>query len=170
MLHKIDYKRSNGENGFTLIELIVVILLISILMVFAAPRLDVSLFSDNERKLSSWILVTVKALKENAFKTQTINTLHVDLDGNRMWTSIGQVTDETPRENEYVLPAGYRLMDVWFPDEDKLTRGTAAIRFYAKGYSDKALIHVEDDDDNRFSFLIEPFLPHVKISDTYIEF
>lgn len=170
MHNKFNYMRSSGESGFTLIELIVVILLISILMVFAAPRLDVSLFSDNERKLSAWILLTVKTLKENAFKTQTINTLHVDLDANRMWTSTGEVTDETPRENEYVLPEGYHLMDVVFPEQDKITRGAASIRFYAKGYSDKALIHVEDDDDNRFSFLIEPFLPHVKISETYIEF
>lgn len=162
--------KSPDDRGFTLIELIVVILLISIVMVFAAPRLDVSFFSDQERKLSAWILLTVKSLKENAVKTQTLNTLHIDLDANRMWTSMGEVTDETPRENEYVLPAGYRLMDVQFPEMDKITREIAVIRFYKKGYSDKALIHIEDNDDIQSSYLIEPFLPHVKISDTYIEF
>lgn len=170
MSKSVLHMKSPGDRGFTLIELIVVILLISILMVFAAPRLDVSFFTDHERKLSAWILLTVKTLKENAVKTQTINTLHIDLDANRMWTSAGEVTDETPRENEYVLPSGYRLLDVEFPDMDKITRGAAAVQFYKKGYSDKALIHIEDDDDTRSSFLIEPFLPHVKISETYIEF
>lgn len=162
--------KSPDDEGFTLIELIVVILLISIVLVFAAPRLDVSFFSNQERKLSAWILLTVKSLKETAVKTQTSTTLHIDLDANRMWTSIGEVTDETPRENEYALPSGYRLVDVQFPEMDKITRGVAVIRFYKKGYSDKALIHIEDSDDIQSSYLIEPFLPYVKISDTYIEF
>ena len=159
-----------GEKGFTLIELIVVVSLISILLVFAAPRLDVSFFSDQERKLSAWMLLTVKTLKESAFKAQTITTLHVDLDNNRMWTSAGPVTEETPRENEYALPAGHRLMDAQYPETDKITRGVAVVQFYPKGYSDKALIHIEDGDDNRTSYLIEPFLPHINISDTYLEF
>ncbi len=164
-------KNKYADNqAFTLIELIVVISLISILLTFAVPRLDVSFLSDNKRNISSWILLTVQSLKENAVKDQTLCTLHIDFDNNQLWTSAGPVTDETPKENEYSLPSGYRMMDVEFPDANKINKGIAEIQFYKKGYSDKSLIHIEDNDDVQYSFLIEPFLPHVKIIEKYVEF
>ena len=169
----------SNNSAFTLIELIVVISLISILLAFSIPRLDVSFFSDNERKISSWILINVKALKEKSVKDQTLQILNIDLDNNSMWASSGPITDEeadevfgeeAARENEYQIPSGYRLVDVEFLNEDKITKGIARIHFYRKGYSDKVLIHIEDSDNDRYSYLIEPFLPHVKIIEEYIEF
>ena len=171
--HKI---KAGNNSAFTLIELIVVISIISVLLAFSIPRLDISFFSDNERKISSWILLNVKALKQKAVKEQTLQVLNIDLDNNQMWSTSGPVpeeteeTEETPKENEYQIPAGYRLMDVEFVNEDKITKGVAGIYFYKKGYSDKALIHIEDNDDFQYSYLIEPFLPHVKIIEEYIEF
>ncbi len=165
-----------NNQAFTLIELIVVISMISILLVFTIPRLDASFFSDNERKISSWILLNVKALKEKAVREQTLYVLNVDLDNNQMWSSSGLVSEsteeseETPKESKYQIPSGYRLVDVEFLNEDKITGGIAEIHFYHKGYSDKALIHIEDDDNAQNSYLIEPFLPHVKIIDEYVEF
>jgi len=174
-----------NNHAFTLIELIVVIAMISIMLSFTIPRLDASFFSNNERKISSWILINVKALKEKAVREQTLYVLNVDLDNNQMWSSSGPVTEgtedaegiedteaseETPTENKYQIPSGYRLVDVEFLNEDKITRGIAEIHFYRKGYSDKALIHIEDDDNAQSSYLIEPFLPHVKIIEEYVEF
>jgi len=170
----------NKNKAFTLIELIVVIALISIMLAFAIPRLDNSFFSNNKRKLSSWILLNVKSLKEKAVREQTKNILTVDIDNNQMWVSSETVSGESPEsggepvaapeKNEYKLPDGFRLMDVEFLNDEKITSGTAEIHFYAQGYSDKALIHIEDRDEHRFSYLIESFLLHVKIEDQYVEF
>jgi prepilin-type N-terminal cleavage/methylation domain-containing protein len=165
-----------NNHAFTLIELIVVIAMISIVLAFAIPRLDASFFSDNERKISTWILLNVKALKEKSVREQTLYVLNVDLDNNQMWSSSGPVTEDIeasdviPAENKYQIPSGYRLVDVEFLNEDKITRGIAEIHFYRKGYSDKALIHIEDDDNAQYSYLLEPFLPHVKIIEEYVEF
>ena len=87
-----------------------------------------------------------------------------------MYTSVGPMTDETPKSDTFQVPSGYEIMDVEFPNGDKITRGVAEIYFYRKGYSDKALIHIRDNDNNQYSYLIEPFLPHVAISEEYIEF
>ena len=176
----------NKNQAFTLIELIVVIALISIVLAFAIPRLDNSFFSNNKRKLSSWILLNVKSLKEKAVREQTKNILVVDIDNNQMWVSSETVSGEpvsdesgnspdavpgdAPGKNEYKLPDGFRLMDVEFLNDEKMTSGIAEIHFYPQGYSDKALIHIEDRDENRYSYLIEPFLLHVKIENQYIEF
>jgi len=84
----------NKNQAFTLIELIVVIALISIVLAFAIPRLDNSFFSNNKRKLSSWILLNVKSLKEKAVREQTKNILVVDIDNNQMWVSSETVSGE----------------------------------------------------------------------------
>ena len=164
--------KSINNQAFTLIELIVVISVISVLLAFSLPRLNVSFFSNNERKLSSWILLNVKLLKEKAVKGQTLFALNVDLDNNQMWSSAGPINEDEdpPKTGEFQIPSGYQLMDVEFPDKEKITKGVARIHFYKKGYSDKAIIHIEDDNNNKSSFLIEPFLPHVEIFEKYIEF
>ena len=173
----------NKNQAFTLIELIVVIALISIMLAFAIPRLDSSFFSNNKRKLSSWILLNVKSLKEKAVREQVKNILAVDIDNNQMWIFSEPVSAEfaespesddapvaAPEKNEYKLPDGYRLMDVEFLNNEKMTSGIAEIHFYPQGYSDKALIHIEDRDENRYSYLIESFLLHVKIEALYVDF
>ena len=160
----------NGPNGFTLIELIVVISLISILLFFSIPRLDVSLVKDRDRELSAWIILTVKSLKEAAFREQQTFVLSLDLDHNRMWTAPADAAGEIPAEEKQRLPKGFRLLGLVYPDQDRIVTGVAEIRFYPKRYSDAALIYMEDNKNNRITYQIQPFLSRVKIHEGYIEY
>jgi len=159
-----------GNHGFTLIELIVVISLISILLFFSIPRLDISLFKDRNRELSAWIILTVRSLKEASFREQQILALSLDFDNNRMWVGLADDAAETPAENKQTLPKGFRLLGLAFPEQDRIINGVGKIRFYPKGYSDAALIHVEDNNNNRITYQIEPFLARVKIHEEYFEY
>lgn len=162
-------RKYSNNQAFTLIELIVVISVISVLLAFSLPRLDVSLFSDKKRSISSWIVLNARELKEKAMQEQVLLVLNIDLDNNQMWVSVGPMTEDTPKTEEFKVPSGYTLMDVEFMNEQKINRGIAEIYFYPKGYSDKAVIHIEDKDNDQYSYLIEPFLPHVKVFEKYIE-
>ena len=186
-MNKFSGLKFNNNQAFTLIELIVVITLISIVLAFSLPKLNVSFVTDHQRKLSTWIVLTVKSLKENALREQAGYVFYLDFDNQQMWTAKDAPAEETskkedagkeqaaeekktPEEDKYSLPEGYRLMDVEFSDDQKLKEGIVSIHFYPKGYSDKAIIHIQDTDDNRYSYLIESFLPHVKIHEEYIDF
>jgi hypothetical protein len=72
--------------------------------------------------------------------------------------------------NGYELSNDINLLDVEYPDEEKISVGRADIYFYKKGYSDKAIIHISNDDNERRSFLIEPFLSRVRLYNKYIGF
>jgi len=186
-LNKFSGSKFNNNQAFTLIELIVVITLISIVLAFALPKLNVSFVTDHKRKLSTWIVLTAKSLKENALREQALYVLNLDFDNQQMWTAKDAPPKEAtekedtskepapdekkaPEENKYSLPEGYRLMDVEFIDDKKIKEGIVPIHFYPKGYSDKAIIHIQDKDENRYSYLIESFIPHVKIYEEYIDF
>lgn len=167
----MGYLREN--IGFTLIELIVVISLISLILFIAIPRFQSTVFTDNTKKTSRWIIGKVQSLKTRAVRDQNLYILHVSLDANKLWVSDGSMSEEELENAElqgYKLPDDVTLIDVEYPQNEIIALGTADIRFYQKGYSDKALIHIENSDSEQRSFLIESFLPRVKMFPDYVGF
>ena len=160
-------------KGFTFIELIVVISLISIMLFLAIPRFQGNFLSDSTKDVSRWILLKIPYIKEKAAREQKRYILHVSFDSNKLW-----ITNETmpleslqsAEEDGYKLPEDIKLLDVEYPDQEKISVGQADINFNEKGYSDKAIIHLENDDNEKFSFLIEPFLLRVRLYSSYAGF
>lgn len=161
-----------GESGFTLVELAVVILLISITLVFAVPRLPESPLVDPSGKTARWIILNVRDLKERAVREQKQFTLHVDIDTSQFWVTHEAMSAEERAQAEqhgYRLPAGVQVADVEYPDRSRLLSGQADIVFYRKGYSDRVMLHIADGQE-RMSFQIEPFLSRVKVYERYAGF
>lgn len=162
-----------GLKGYTLIELVVVIALISTMLFFAMPRFRDSVLTDQVRKTSRWVITQTRHLKQQSVREKKDYILHVDMDADKFWISTPDMETEAleKAENEaYRLSEDMEIMDVEFPARGKISTGLADIYFYAKGYSDKALIHIQNDEDKQASFLIEPFLPQPKYTEDYSDF
>jgi prepilin-type N-terminal cleavage/methylation domain-containing protein len=162
----------SNTRGFTLIELIVVIALLGIMIGFSVPRLHDTLYLDDTRKASRWIIGKVHALREAAIQKQKQYMLHIDMDSNRIWDSEESMSEESRNEaalNAQALPGNIEIIDVQFLIGGKVSSGRADITFYKSGYSDKALIHIQDEDE-QLTFLIEPFLTKVRLFDKYASF
>jgi prepilin-type N-terminal cleavage/methylation domain-containing protein len=149
--------------GFTLLELIVVIMLLTILLGFAIPAFRGVGFMGSRDKAARELLYTVKKLKIEALSRQRMLKLHLDLDAGRIW-----VTREAegnaegavpPPESEWTLPEDVRIAEVRFPDDREIRSGTAAIAFYPQGYSDRAAIRLTDGDSTPTQVVVEAFLP-----------
>ncbi|UCF90951.1 MAG: prepilin-type N-terminal cleavage/methylation domain-containing protein [Desulfobacterales bacterium] len=163
---------SAAVKGYTLIELMVVIALISIMLVFSLPRFHAAFFTDDAKKASRWIIGKVQSMKEAALRDQKQYTLNFNIDTGRMWeteASMSQEALESAELNAYDLPEGMEIIDVEYPRQGKLSAGLTGINFYRAGYTDKALIHIQDGD-NQMSFLLEPFLSKVKVYEMYASF
>ena len=147
--------------------------LVSIIIFISVPRFHNETLPDNTKKVSRWIMVKSHSLKEKSFCNQKLYTMHVDMESRQLW-----VTDESMSEEEvlkagqkgFMIPDDVEVLDVEFPGNNKIISGLADIHFYTHGYSDMALIHIKDDDNNQLSFLIEPFLPKVKLYEKYSQF
>jgi len=164
---------NNGQNeGFTLLELIVVISLLGIMLVLTVPRFHETLFLDESKTSSRWIIGKIQALKEAAVRNQKNYTLHIDLDSDRFWEtdeSMSPETTEAAAVNAEPLPGGLRITDIEYPVRGKINSGQADIEFYKNGYSDKVFIHLQDGE-TQVSYLIEPFLSEVSRYETTIGF
>ena len=165
--------KTEKNSGFTLIEITVVISLISIMLFFAIPRFGNTVTSDGISDTSRWIIGKVRAIKEYSTSKQKLCILHVNMDSNKMWVSDETMTkDDLYQANEkgFEIPGDIKVLNVQYPQKGIISAGQADICFYKAGYSDKALIHIQGGDDQKLSFLIEPFLPKVKLYEKYVGF
>jgi prepilin-type N-terminal cleavage/methylation domain-containing protein len=161
-----------GNRGFTLIELVVVLALLSIFLFFAIPRFERAV-SDPERDVSRWMLLTIPKLKQEATSENRLVTLHIDEDARKLWSTQETMKPEemeAAEKNAYVLPEGTVLSDVTFPDGQTISTGTVLIHFYPKGYSDRAILHLQVDEGKTVSYIIEPFLSRVTLVESYAGF
>lgn len=161
------------RQGFTLIELMVVMLLIALMLAVAVPKLDTAILQDPKRKTNRWMINTTRALRTAAIEKQKIYSLVIDIDSNRMYP-VGEEMDEEARasaaEKAFKLPSTIRIVDVQFPNRERTVSGNAEILYYPGGYSDMALINLEDDDAQRFSYKLEPLLPKIRVLEEWISY
>jgi len=158
--------------GFTLIELIVVIALMGLMLFFSLPRFQNNPFLDDTKKSSRWLITKVQTLRESALRDQKRYTLHFDLDSGRVWETNEAMSSEEIEStvmDSYQLPEDLRIVDIEYPSKGKISSGQAEISFYKTGYTNKALVHMQDGD-TYLSFLIEPFLSDVQFFDKYASF
>lgn len=164
---------NNGHlKGFTLLELIVVIALMGIVLVLTVPRFHETLFLDESKAGSRWIIGKVQALKEAAVRNQKDYSLHIDLDAERFWETDESMSPEAVENaavNAASLPGGLKIIDIEYAIRGKINSGQADITFYKSGYSDKVFIHLQDGE-SQVSYLIEPFLSEVSRYETYTGF
>ena len=162
-----------GKKGFTLIELVVVVLLIGLTMVLSVPRLRYAMLTDDLRGTVRRMVGTVRTLRNEAIREQKVYALHFDLESNRLWADSADMTDEErieAHQKAFQLPKGVRVLDVWRSGKGKEVAGEAVIHFTKKGYMEQSVIHLGAEDGRRFTLIFSPFLGRVKVLEEYIEF
>ncbi len=148
-------------------------MLISIVLAVAIPRFEGGIFQDPTKKMSRWMINTVRSLRSAAVQKRVVQTLVVDLSHHKMYVANDQMSEEehdAASEKAFALPSGMRIVDIQFPGRDRITSGIVDIHFYPAAYSDHLLIHFENDNAERMTYWIEPLLPKVKIFDEWIDF
>jgi prepilin-type N-terminal cleavage/methylation domain-containing protein len=153
--------------GFTLLELIVVILLMTILLGFAIPAFQGGALTGSRDNVARELLSAVQKLKTAALRRQSLHKLHLDLDRGRLWvTREDQRADEEAPEqpSEWKLTDATRIAQVRFPGDREIRSGTVAINFYPEGYSDRAIVRLAGDGKQYTDLVIEAFLPMALIA------
>lgn len=171
MRNRKSHKHSIG--GFTLIELMVVLLLITIVFSVTIPKMDTTIIQDPRKKTTRWLKNTARELRSAAIEKQIVQIMVVNLDLNRLWVT-NEMMDEEAKyeaaENGFRIPSAIHMIEVQFPAKDRIGGGQAEIKFYPAGYSEHATINLENDDAERFSFTVEPLIPKIKVLEEWVTY
>jgi len=155
-----------NEKGYTLIELIIVIVLIGLLMSFTIPRFQDSLFTDSLKGAARNIVGLINSLREDAVSDERSYFLWFDLEMNRYWVTFSGMTEGeklSAREESSQSLEGVEIREIRFSDEKGVISGEASIHFDKRGYVQPAEIHLASDDGREFTLVLSPFLRRVDI-------
>lgn len=154
----------NRPTGYTLIELVVVVAMLGTLLGFAVPRMADRLFIDDVDATAKWLKIQTTRLRETAQQTQVTHVLRVDLSGRQFFleTENAKTTEtEAPQTAALKLADGLHLDQVLLGKAAIPMTTQAQIRFFSDGAADMAILHMTDKANQRFAWIIEPFLTTV---------
>jgi general secretion pathway protein H len=164
-----------GSAGFTLIEMIIVILVLGIAAGFLIPK-----FQDSSkvelRSHSRRLALTMRHLREQAILTGRTYRLFFDLGQHRYWV---ESADESSLEERWkpedgtlgkgiTLPEVIGFTDVFLPlGGGKFEEGIPFTDFYPDGTMDYTVVHI-DDAEEAYTIETEPMAGGVYLSAGYV--
>jgi general secretion pathway protein H len=161
-----------NSRGYTLIELSVVVLLIGMMLLIAAPRVRDTLLNDDLKASTRRLISSARELRNDAIREQTDYILHIDLGNPSFWIYPADATAEKRAEiraRAFRFPEGVRITDVRQADEGGRTQGEAVIRFFRRGYVEPTVVHLAKDE-RTFTLVFNPFLPAMTVYEKYVDF
>jgi general secretion pathway protein H len=160
-------------QGYTLIELIVVMLLVGLMGTLALPRLRHTILSDDLNGATRRLAGLMRELRGQARRDQRDFLLRFDLDSGIYWIEAQDMSFDDlsfARENGTRIQEGVRILDIWLQSEGTISSGEASITITRKGYVQPSAIHLKDENDRQFTLRFRPFLPKEQFYDEYIDF
>ena len=160
----------SGKRGFTLIEVAMVLLIFSILMIAAAPRLVAFLSSSKLETTVSRLAIYMEHIRDEAIYKRKVLVLRC-----RIEEGVFSVYYPWGEEEKGVLmkpldiPEEVKVVDIHIPGKEKKSMGEAVITFFPGGMADSALIHFKDNEDREITVELSPLSRKVEIHEGYLE-
>jgi len=165
------YRLFAGSSGFTLVELLLVIVLMGVILAFAVPSTRDVLTGDNLKKASRQIIGIEKKLRVEAVRDQMDYILCLDLPNSVYWVVASDMTpekqDEIKKRPQH-LPSGVVILDIVGEDNKKQSVDEVRIKFGKKNICSPSVIHLAYEE-NRMTMVINPFLGVTDVYDKYVD-
>ncbi len=170
-------RRRPYESGFTLVELGLVILIISLMAAFVVPKLH---DTAHEELLSQArrLAIRMRHVREQAMLNGRTFRLLYDLDTHRYWLMSQEesldsetfVPDDSELGKGINLPDPIGFSDVVLPFAGgKILEGVVFTDFYPDGYVDLTVVHI-DNGKEAYTLRMDTFSGAVYLTEGYQDF
>ena len=158
-------------DGFTLMELVVVIVLISVMFAVVIPRLDLGGRVGGLEKAVRLVTAQLEARKREAVSQQKARFLVLDLDAQKIGQEAQDPLEGDAGEKKASLkpfPEGVTITQVETPGKGTVRQGQVLIRVSKEGYVEQAAVQVSDKS-RKLTLFFEPFLGGIRQVEGFAE-
>ena len=182
------------RKGFTLLELLVVLVIISIVAAFVGPRMAGSMSTLNLKTASKKIAASLRYARSQATSESTVYIVLFDLDRDRLTIKAGQAAPNGEKESEaangnqdtgqsnkpaggnqgggrpkvYNLPEGVRFEKV-VSDEEEVDSGIFRIIFFPNGGSSGGQVFLHNDRERRYYISVDFITGTVRLGEVGVK-
>ena len=170
-----DSRPPARSSGFTLLELVVVLLILGIAASFLAPRLRdpeaMALTSSAER-----LAATARYLYDEAAYQRLPMRLNLDLDRQVYFVTVLGGDPDAPEfvpvdsalARPVALPDSVAFSDVVLPAVGTVSEGTVFAQFSPEGWADPLVVHLRGRSGGDATMAIEPLTGRTRVADRYV--
>jgi len=182
----------NNNEGFTLIEILIVIIILSIMMLAVVPRMTA--FFNNERENTAITTALIVKTFDDSLLNENINYLSIhlyapwrqeeqppdsesaDVYSRRNAISVLRLVDGKFTQHKKnilkprVFPDSFRFEEVVLSTGEVIKNGNVLVPFYPAGFSDNIILHILLNDSDKISIKIRKFLREPLVVNGYAEF
>ncbi|MCX7678389.1 MAG: prepilin-type N-terminal cleavage/methylation domain-containing protein [Spirochaetes bacterium] len=174
-------------DGFTLLELIIVLVIISVITLIVAPRLSV-FFSSSRTNFMLFASMIEKTFDDAYLKKRTnflvlhlgegpseLSEISEKIFSRKNGISVVNFIDGKFKDSPNPLlsyrefPSSFKLEEVLLSTGEKVTTGNVLIPFYPNGYSDDVIVHIVTNDE-KYSFRIRKYQKKPQFAKDFINF
>ena len=174
MKNRRSMRGLRGSAGFTLFEIMVVLLLLGFILLLTTPNFR-GVFAPRDFKRAVLGFVgTLRYAQSQAATTKMHHRLNIDVKGNGFWLSREGEKGQFERDPSSLgqltpLAAGVAFLDVDQPDRGKVNDGAAYVEFSPTGWAEECTIHIKKSEEEVFTLFIHPLGGKVEIVEGYAE-
>jgi len=161
------------QSGFTLLELIVVMVLIGITASFSVPQLGGFLVADQMKTTMRRLVGIVYQTSELARRGQVAYLLRYKAVENRFEAipetmAAGAEQKEKDKTLSLSVPESVMVGQIWSWYGGVQGNDEGSIRFSPQGYIEPTVLYLQRDDGHEMSLVLSPFLATVRVLDSHV--
>ncbi|MDJ0623116.1 MAG: prepilin-type N-terminal cleavage/methylation domain-containing protein [Desulfocapsaceae bacterium] len=160
-----------NQQGFTLMELIIVSVLAAIFLTLSIPALRHEMLDDELNAATRQIIGTVQEIRNLAVREHKPYLLHFELGERRIWYEAEGASDLFAEEEETALqlPQEVRLEEVRLASQETENSRSVTLWISNKGYMDQMTVLLSDNNNRDISIVFSPFSGSAKIHDNHLQ-
>lgn len=158
---------SRRQEGFTLLEIMVVLFLVTLIAFLVMPRLSLRK-TGGIRRTSRDIVREFRVLHWEAISRQEMVRLEYDLDHRHLRALIIDPSGtlkplSVPGVKDWTLPGTVRFVRVDVLHDGKVTDGKTFTQFFPEGSVEPTRIHLTDKQGKSLTLVVSPFTGRVRV-------